>query len=177
MINFILFYYFVLFCFVFWQWYILVHVAQQWPHNNLFLNKLTTIEAKNQPFFPFLYINLGIIQPMQELWPKTILSPVGNLKSNLWEIARRHREIISVKLNARKYTCQIIVMMKVWGCIQFPQFSQMNLLLYYVLTLRRYPIEQIVVIRENCHAWKQNVASFTYLYTREKDHYSKHLLL
>lgn len=40
---------------------------------------------------------------MQELRSKTIFYPVGNLKSNLWRIVRRHREIISVELNLSNY--------------------------------------------------------------------------
>lgn len=40
---------------------------------------------------------------MHELQSKTILYPVGNLKSNLWRIVRRHRARISVELNLSNY--------------------------------------------------------------------------
>lgn len=44
----------------------------------------------------------------------------------------------------------------------------MNLLLYYVWTVGRYPIEQAVIVMKNFCAQNPNAASFTYVYPRRK---------
>lgn len=145
----------------------------------MFLNKLNNWIKTILSFhiYTYIYIYLGTIKPMRSSHLKQYFTLYGISNPITGELPRRHSEIIPVELNTRRNTWQMIIMKKVWSDILFPQSLQMNLLLCYVLTLWRYPTEQIVIIREKFCAQKQNALSFTYVYTREKDYNSKHLLL
>lgn len=99
-----------------------------------------------KPAFPFLYkINESRNGHLKQYFTLLVIS-----NSIIEELSRRRSKLISVELNAQRNTCQISEIMKVWNdVLLLSQSLQMNLLLYYVWTIERYPIEQAVIVMKN----------------------------